>query len=123
MDAVGLLRKGSAPVPGIVLGVLCVLLGALCGAVLLKLLILLADGLTEGKSIPIWTVPAQLLALAVFFVPVALLVKYDVLTTWHLIVEAIATVVVLMGGAVARFMRLTRRGKTSAPSGSDGDSK
>ena len=84
--------------------VIGLLLGALCGAVELYLLNLLASRITGSGNIPFWIVPAKMAALALFFVPVALLIP------GQLVQEGIATAAVLIGGAVILFLRRKRVG-------------
>lgn len=81
------------------------LLGALCGAVELYLLNRLASRITGGGEIPFWIIPAKMAALVLFFVPVALLRKDQ------LVHAGVAAAVVLMGGAVVIFTSRARRGR------------
>ena len=79
--------------------VIGLLLGALCGAVELYLLNLLASRITAGGNIPFWIVPAKMAALALFFVPVALL------RPGELAQAGIAAAAVLILGAVIIFIK------------------
>ena len=84
--------------------VIGLLLGALCGAVELYLLNLLASRITAEGNIPFWIVPAKMAALALFFVPIALMIPDQ------LVHAGIAAAAVLIGGAVILFLKRKRMG-------------
>ncbi len=79
------------------------LLGAVCGAVELYLLNLLVSRVTGGGEVPFWVIPAKMTALALFFVPVALFFKDQLMNA------GIAAAVVLMAGSIILFLQKKRR--------------
>lgn len=88
-----------------------ILLGLLCGAVEFWLLKRLVDGVTAG-AIPFWVIPAKMAALALFFVPCALIAPDQL----HLCGIAAAGLLILL--SVGLFVYRTRIAKATK-NGSD----